>query len=94
MRNQNSWDEKYAALLQKLDDYQEEKDNPRKQVVDMDLADLCVHHQGELGTLGLTNVQFPDPIQIPDRAVRAARAPFPLAITHERTRSSIQPEPV
>ncbi|KAH8908942.1 hypothetical protein BR93DRAFT_926059 [Coniochaeta sp. PMI_546] len=40
VRNQNSWDEKYAALLQKLDDYQEEKDNPRKQVVDIEMDEL------------------------------------------------------
>jgi hypothetical protein len=42
VRNQNSWDEKYSALLQKLDDYQEEKDNPRKQVVDMEMDELLV----------------------------------------------------
>ncbi|ROW08925.1 hypothetical protein VMCG_03006 [Cytospora schulzeri] len=41
-RNETAWDEKYSALLQTLDDYQEEKDNPRKQVVDMDLEELCV----------------------------------------------------
>jgi hypothetical protein len=29
-------------LLQKLDDYQEEKDNPRKQVVDMEMDELLV----------------------------------------------------
>lgn len=39
-RNETAWDEKYSALLQTLDDYQEEKDNPRKQVVDMDLEEL------------------------------------------------------
>lgn len=42
VRNQNSWDEKYSALLQKLDDYQEEKDNPRKQVVDIEMDELLV----------------------------------------------------
>lgn len=42
VRNQNSWDEKYSALLQKLDDYQEEKDNPRKQVVDFEMDELFV----------------------------------------------------
>ncbi|KAB5563039.1 myosin-like coiled-coil protein-domain-containing protein [Coniochaeta sp. 2T2.1] len=42
IRNQNSWDEKYSTLLQKLDDYQEEKDNPRKEVVDMELDELFV----------------------------------------------------
>ena len=40
VRNQNSWDEKYATLLQKLDDCQDEKDNPRKQVVDMEVDEL------------------------------------------------------
>ena len=42
VRNQNSWDEKYSALLQKLDDYQEEKDNPRKQVVEFEMDELLV----------------------------------------------------
>jgi hypothetical protein len=42
VRNQNSWDEKYSALLQTLDDYQEEKDNPRKQVVDFEMDELFV----------------------------------------------------
>lgn len=41
-RNQAAWDEKYTALLQKLDDYQEEKDNPRKQVVDYEVDELLV----------------------------------------------------
>lgn len=42
-RNETSWDEKYTQLLQTLEDYQEEKDNPRKQVVDMDLEELWVY---------------------------------------------------
>lgn len=42
MSNLNSWDQKYAALLQKLDDLQEEKDHPKKQVVDVELDELCV----------------------------------------------------
>lgn len=42
VRNQNAWDEKYSTLLQKLDDYQEEKDNPRKQVVDMEVDEVYV----------------------------------------------------
>jgi len=40
VRNQNSWDEKYATLLQKLDDCQEEKDNPRKLVVSVEVEEL------------------------------------------------------
>ncbi|PSS00856.1 myosin-like coiled-coil protein-domain-containing protein [Coniella lustricola] len=39
-RNESSWDEKYSQLLQTLEDYQEDKENPRKQVVDMPLEDL------------------------------------------------------
>ena len=42
MSNLNSWDQKYATLLQKLDDLQEEKDHPKKHVVDVELDELCV----------------------------------------------------
>ncbi|OAA56389.1 Taxilin [Cordyceps fumosorosea ARSEF 2679] len=39
-RNTLSWDEKYAILLSKLEGYQEDKDTPRKQVVDMEMEEL------------------------------------------------------
>ncbi|PFH57560.1 hypothetical protein XA68_14866 [Ophiocordyceps unilateralis] len=39
-RNGMAWDEKYATLLAKLEGYQEEKDTPRKQVVDMEVDEL------------------------------------------------------
>ncbi|KAJ4148578.1 hypothetical protein LMH87_003042 [Akanthomyces muscarius] len=39
-RNTLSWDEKYANLLAKLEGYQEDKDTPRKQVVDMEMEEL------------------------------------------------------
>ncbi|KJZ75003.1 hypothetical protein HIM_05489 [Hirsutella minnesotensis 3608] len=39
-RNGVAWDEKYATLLGKLEGYQEEKDTPRKQVVDMEMDEL------------------------------------------------------
>ncbi|TQV90898.1 alpha-taxilin [Cordyceps javanica] len=39
-RNALSWDEKYANLLSKLEGYQEDKDTPRKQVVDMEMEEL------------------------------------------------------
>ncbi|PHH79501.1 hypothetical protein CDD80_4612 [Ophiocordyceps camponoti-rufipedis] len=39
-RNCNAWDEKFASLLTKLEGYQEEKDMPRKQVVDMEMDEL------------------------------------------------------
>lgn len=39
-RNNTAWDEKYAALLAKLEGYQEEKDTPRKQIVDMEVDEL------------------------------------------------------
>ncbi|CAP72837.1 uncharacterized protein PODANS_2_2670 [Podospora anserina S mat+] len=35
IRSQQTWDERYSGLLRRMDDQQEEKDNPRKQVVDM-----------------------------------------------------------
>ncbi|CAK7202370.1 hypothetical protein SEUCBS139899_005093 [Sporothrix eucalyptigena] len=41
--NLNSWDQKYATLLQKLDDLQEEKDHPKKQVIDVGLEELFRH---------------------------------------------------
>ena len=39
-RHQNLWDEKYSIILQQLDEYQDEKDNPRKQVIDMEVEEL------------------------------------------------------
>ncbi|KAM3549316.1 hypothetical protein MY1884_008789 [Beauveria asiatica] len=39
-RNALSWDEKYAALLSKLECFQEDKDTPRKQIVDMEMEEL------------------------------------------------------
>ena len=41
-RSQHAWDERYAGLMRRVDDYQEEKDNPRKQVVDMEMDELLV----------------------------------------------------
>ncbi|KAL2143134.1 hypothetical protein VTI28DRAFT_348 [Corynascus sepedonium] len=40
VRSQNTWDERYSGLLRRMDDYQEEKDNPRKQVIDMEMEEL------------------------------------------------------
>ncbi|KAM0252786.1 hypothetical protein ACHAQJ_007574 [Trichoderma viride] len=39
-RNNAAWDEKFASLLSKLEGYQEEKDTPKKQVVDMEMDEL------------------------------------------------------
>lgn len=39
-RNNVAWDEKYAALLMKLENYQEEKDTPKKHVIDMEMEEL------------------------------------------------------
>ncbi|PQK14516.1 hypothetical protein BB8028_0005g00470 [Beauveria bassiana] len=39
-RNALSWDEKYGALLSKLECSQEDKDTPRKQIVDMEMEEL------------------------------------------------------
>lgn len=38
--NLNSWDQKYATLLQKLDDLQEDKDHPKRAAVDIELDEL------------------------------------------------------
>ncbi|KAL2021467.1 hypothetical protein VTK56DRAFT_7100 [Thermocarpiscus australiensis] len=40
VRSQNTWDERYSGILRRMDEYQEEKDNPRKQVVDMEVEEL------------------------------------------------------
>lgn len=70
-RNESSWDEKYNSLLQTLEDYQEEKENPRKQVVEMDLEELCVHTQtppppspGSLGFFWTDGQQVQNTIQV------------------------------
>lgn len=42
IRSQQTWDERYSGLLRRMDDQQEEKDNPRKQVVDMNTEKLYV----------------------------------------------------
>lgn len=39
-RNNTAWDEKYATLLATLEGYQEDKDTPRKQVIDMEVDEL------------------------------------------------------
>jgi STE24 endopeptidase len=38
--NSIAWDEKYATMLTKLEGLQDEKDNPRKQMVDMEVDEL------------------------------------------------------
>lgn len=53
VRSQNTWDERYSGLLRRMDDYQEEKDNPRKQVVDMEVEELYVS-PGDMVALQLT----------------------------------------
>ncbi|KAK4219511.1 alpha-taxilin [Rhypophila decipiens] len=40
VRSQNSWDERYSTLLRRMDDYQEEKDSPRKQIVAMEMDEF------------------------------------------------------
>lgn len=39
-RNTTAWDEKYATLLTKVEGYQEAKDTPKRQVVDMEMEEL------------------------------------------------------
>lgn len=39
-RNNTAWDEKYATVLSKLEGYQEDKDTPKKLVVDMTMEEL------------------------------------------------------
>lgn len=48
-----------------MDDYQEEKDNPRKQVVDMEMDDLFVVPPPPSDSIPNTN-QLPPAIQVPD----------------------------
>ncbi|KAK3373958.1 myosin-like coiled-coil protein-domain-containing protein [Lasiosphaeria ovina] len=48
VRSQNSWDERYSGIMRHMDDFQEEKDNPRKQVVDMEMDELLVARPSSL----------------------------------------------
>jgi hypothetical protein len=41
-RKEGQWDDRYSMLLAKLEGYQEEKDNPQKQVVDIETSELYV----------------------------------------------------
>lgn len=79
-RNETAWDEKYTTLLQTLEDYQEEKENPRKQVVEMDLEELyvCPHPHRHSGCLDMDmhrsdDQQVQGTVQVAHRSVRAAR---------------------
>lgn len=40
--NRTSWDDKFQQMLWQLQDYQEAKDHPQAQVVNIELEDLCV----------------------------------------------------
>ncbi|KAK4191648.1 alpha-taxilin [Podospora australis] len=40
VRSQNNWDERFSGLLRRMDDQQEEKDNPRKHVVEMQMEEF------------------------------------------------------
>ncbi|KAK4113776.1 hypothetical protein N656DRAFT_706970 [Canariomyces notabilis] len=40
IRSQNTWDERFSGLLRRMDEYQEEKDNPRRQVIDMEVEEV------------------------------------------------------
>jgi hypothetical protein len=40
--NRISWDDKFQQMLWQLQDYQEAKDHPQAQVVNMEVEDLCV----------------------------------------------------
>jgi len=58
VRSQNTWDERYSGLLRRMDDYQEEKDNPRKQVIDMEMEELYASPSMLLLGLWLTIRRF------------------------------------
>lgn len=69
MSNLNSWDQKYATLLQKLDDLQEEKDHPKKQIVDVEYELLSVKLADFFRALSyffLTTPQIPRTVQVDD----------------------------
>lgn len=78
-RNETAWDEKYTTLLQTLEDYQEEKENPRKQVVDMDLEELYVCPSLRLTIWGSDDQQVQVTIQVAHRSVRATRVTLSLS---------------
>ncbi|KAL2262589.1 hypothetical protein VTK26DRAFT_854 [Humicola hyalothermophila] len=59
VRSQNTWDERYSGLLRRMDDYQEEKDNPRKQVVDMEIEELfCQRFKSFIDQYELRELHF------------------------------------
>jgi hypothetical protein len=51
--------------MRRMDDYQEEKDNPRKQVVDMEMDELLVTLPIAPSACPNTN-QLPPALQVPD----------------------------
>ncbi|KAH6845400.1 myosin-like coiled-coil protein-domain-containing protein [Chaetomium sp. MPI-CAGE-AT-0009] len=59
VRSQNTWDERYSGILRRMDDYQEEKDNPRKQVVDMETEELfCQRFKSFIDQYELRELHF------------------------------------
>ncbi|AEO62580.1 uncharacterized protein THITE_2106911 [Thermothielavioides terrestris NRRL 8126] len=59
VRSQNTWDERYSGLLRRMDEYQEEKDNPRKQVVDMEVEELfCQRFKSFIDQYELRELHF------------------------------------
>lgn len=63
--NSSAYDEKHAALLAKLEGIQEEKDHPRKQVVDMSVDTLYVFSHSLFRWLPwfeLTLAKVPEPL--------------------------------
>lgn len=59
VRSQNTWDERYSGILRRMDDYQEEKDNPRKQVVDMEMEELfCQRFKSFIDQYELRELHF------------------------------------
>ncbi|KAH6626122.1 myosin-like coiled-coil protein-domain-containing protein [Chaetomium sp. MPI-SDFR-AT-0129] len=59
VRSQNSWDERYSGLLRRMDDYQEEKDSPRKQVIEMEVEELfCQRFKSFIDQYELRELHF------------------------------------
>lgn len=63
--NRASWDDKFQQLLWQLQDYQEAKDNPQAQVVNMEVEELCVHNPSTSIYVLISHTQFQTTLQIP-----------------------------
>lgn len=76
-------------MLWQLQDYQEDKDHPQAQVVNVEVDELYVGSR-RLGDISSYVPQISTTLQVSHRPVRTSRAPFPLTHADEGTRGAVQ----